>query len=354
MSVLDLLRPDLAGFVPYASARRVGADAPVRLDANELPWPDGVDGPLPNRYPEPQPRELRSALADLYGVGTENVWIGRGSDEAIDLLMRAFCRAGRDAVISIEPTFGMYRTAATLQGARYRAVKLLPEDDFQLDVDALLAQVDADTRLVILCSPNNPTGTLHHACIDTLASALQGRALLVIDEAYIEFADTPSAAIWLDRHENLAVLRTLSKAHGLAGARIGALLGSAALVRFIGSIAAPYPLPAPSISAALAVLTPAARTLAGQRIAMLRAERERVSDALSTLPVIDKVWRSSGNFVLFRGRDAGNLFHLALENGVLLRDVSAQSGLGGCLRMSMGRPDENDLVLQAFSQGCRA
>jgi histidinol-phosphate aminotransferase len=162
MSLLARMRPDLAAFAPYPSARRSGFEARIRLDANECPWSGEADASGLNRYPSPQPAELRARLAALYDVEPERLWLGRGSDEAIDLLLRAFCRAGRDNVVALAPTFGMYRIGAQLQGAEYRALALRAEDDFALDDEALLALTDADTKLVVVCSPNNPTGTLYH------------------------------------------------------------------------------------------------------------------------------------------------------------------------------------------------
>lgn len=350
MSVLDRIRPDLAGFSPYASARSAGHQAPVRLDANESPWSMPDDRLGLNRYPQPQPPALRAALAALYQVRDEQVWIGRGSDEAIDLLLRLFCRAGEDSVVALSPSFGMYRVGARLQGARFRSVELSADADFALDVEAVLAQVDESTRLVLLCSPNNPTGTLYHGAIAGLAQALAGRAVLVVDEAYIEFAGIESSAVLLDRHENLAVLRTLSKAHALAGARVGSLLASADLVRLIAAIAPPYPLPTPSVEAALSVLTEPALRRAGQRIEQTCAERERMAIALAALPQVERVWPSSGNFLLLRCLDADAAFAQALAAGVLIRDVSRQAGLARCLRVSIGLPAENDRLLSAWSR----
>lgn len=354
MSVLERIRPDLAGFVPYASARRAGHRAGIRLDANEAPWLQAGDGSGLNRYPSPQPADLLAALAGLYDVRAGQVYAGRGSDEAIDLLVRLFCRAGRDNVVTLAPTFGMYQVAASLQDVALRRVALDPEQDFALDPQRLLDLVDDDTRLVFLCSPNNPTGTDFHAEVEPLARALAGRALLVVDEAYVEFAGHAGAAGLLDRHENLAILRTLSKLHALAGARVGALLAAEPLVARIAGIAAPYPLPAPSVAAALAALAPPAlaRTLA-LRDGLL-AERERVRAALAALPGIDRVWPSAGNFLLLRCHDAAATFARALAGDVLLRDVSGQPGLAGCLRASIGTRADNDALLAALAVGVPA
>jgi len=350
MSMLARARAELVALKPYASARRSGFDARIRLDANESPWSGGgTFADAINRYPEPQPELLRERLAALYATTTQRVWIGRGSDEAIDLLLRAFCVAGRDNVVALAPTFGMYRIGATVQGAQFRALALEAQNDFALDISALLALVDENTKLVFACSPNNPTGSLHHAQIDALAAALAGRALLVVDEAYIEFADAPSAITLIDRHANLAVLRTLSKAHGLAGARVGALVAREDVVDLVARIAPPYPLPAPSARAALGALDDDALARTRERIATLVRERERLRDALAALDGVDRVWPSSGNFLLVRFADARAAFARLLERGILVRDFSAQPGLANCLRLSIGLPGQNDAVIAALS-----
>ncbi len=349
MSLLDRIRPDLASFAPYVSARSGGRSAAVRLDANESPWPQPGDDLGLNRYPMPQPQPLRKALADLYQVRPEQVWTGRGSDEAIDLLLRLFCRAGQDNVVSFAPTFGMYQVGARLQGAHFRSLSLSAGNDFALDPDALLNLVDDDTRIVIVCSPNNPTGGLYHHAIGDLAERLRDHALVLVDEAYIEFSGIASASGLLDRHANLAVLRTLSKAHALAGARIGSLLAAPDLVRMVAAIAPPYPLPAPSVEAALSVLTPAARAVSQRRVAEVCAERERMRSALAGLSGIERIWPSAGNYLLLRCRDKDAAFACALNAGILLRDVSAQPDLAGCLRVSIGSRDDNDRLLDAWS-----
>lgn len=349
MSMLSRARPDLAAFEPYASARRSGLVGAIRLNANESPWsPDG-DAAAINRYPEPQPLALRADLAALYGVSEDRLWTGRGSDEAIDLLMRGFCRAGHDNIVGLAPSFGMYRIGAQLQGAAYRTLTLDAAEDFALDPERLLDLVDADTKLVVLCSPNNPTGELHHAAVPFLADALAGRALLVVDEAYVEFAGVASAAALLDRHDNLVVLRTLSKAHALAGARIGSLIAHPDVARFIGRIAAPYPLPLPCVAAAIAALEPATLQRTHARIATLIDERRRLAEALAALPDVRRVWPSAANFLLVRFADGRAALERALAAGVVLRDVSGQSGLSDCLRITIGSPYENDTLLEALT-----
>lgn len=348
MSMLARVRADLVAFKPYASARRAGFDARIRLDANESPWDD--DDPMRiNRYPAPQPDELRERLGALYRVASERLWIGRGSDEAIDLLLRAFCRAEHDNVVALAPSFGMYRIGAQLQGVEYRALELAAADDFAFDPDRLLALTDSNTKLVIVCSPNNPTGTLYHDdALPRLAERLAGRALLVIDEAYIEFAGVASAIPLIEQHDNAVVLRTLSKAHGLAGARVGALIASPEIVDLVGRIAAPYPLPTPSVVAALGALQPEALARSVHRVAAAIGERERVASGLRRLPDVRRVWPSAGNFLLVRFADAHSAFLRAFAAGVLVRDVSSQAGLADCLRISIGRPDDNDALFGAL------
>lgn len=354
MSMLARARAELVALKPYASARRSGFDARIRLDANESPWDgDGAQAQAINRYPEPQPDLLRERLASLYATTPQRVWIGRGSDEAIDLLLRAFCVAGRDNVVALAPTFGMYRIGATVQGAQFRAFPLDAQNDFALDTDALLALVDDDTKLVFACSPNNPTGTLYHAQLDALATALAGRALLAVDEAYIEFADAPSATALIDHHANLAVLRTLSKAHGLAGARVGALIAREDVVDLVARIAPPYPLPVPSTRAALAALDDDALARTRERIATLVRERERLRESLIALDCVDRVLPSSGNFLLVRFDDARAAFSRLLDSGILVRDFSAQPGLAHCLRISIGLPEQNDAVIAALTGSTR-
>ncbi len=345
MSILGRARAELLALKPYASARMEARGGRVFLNANESPWPPPGDSGLGlNRYPEPQPDDLLAALAGLYGVQAEQVLVGRGSDEAIDLLVRAFCRAGEDAVLICPPTFGMYAVAAGVQGADVIEVPLA--GDFSLDVEAVLACIDTRVKLVFLCSPNNPTGSLVPlATIERIAEALRERALVVVDEAYIEFAEAPSAAGLLARFDNLAVLRTLSKAWALAGARIGCLLADAAVIGLLRRIMAPYPLPTPCLAAALAALAPAARNETARRIAVARSERARLAIALAALSGIREVLPSAANFITVRFADAAAAYRALLDRGVVVRDVGRYPGLAGCLRLSIGAPAENDAAL---------
>lgn len=348
MSVLDLVRPEVRALTGYSSARMEAGESGVLLNANESPWPQESSRAL-HRYPEPQPPELRARLADLYGVTTEQLLVGRGSDEAIDLLIRAFCRAGRDAIAIQSPTFGMYAVAAAVQDAAVLDAPLTLDNAEPFDVDAVLRAVTPTTRIVFVCSPNNPTGDIvSRAVILRLAADLSNRALVVIDEAYIEFADAPSVATDIAATPNLAVLRTLSKAHALAGARVGALIAAPELIGMLRRIMAPYPLPTPSVEAAIAALMPASLSETRRRVALLVAERERLAARLPSLPNVRQVLPSQANFLCVRFHDADGAFAALNRAGLIVRDMRRHAALRDALRISIGAPDDNDRVLLAL------
>ncbi len=352
MSVLDLARPDLLRLQPYSSARMEASGGSIWLNANELPWsqPIGAAAEL-NRYPTPQPPNLIAALASLYGVASDQVFVGRGSDEAIDLLTRAFCAAGASNVVISPPTFGMYAVAARVQGAAVREVPLLTARDYATDIAGVLAAISAQTRLVYVCTPNNPTGNLiDSASLLQLAEALQGRALLVIDEAYAEFSDAPGAIGLLDRFEHVVVLRTLSKAHGLAGARIGVALAAPAVIELLRRIMSPYPLPLPCINAALAAMQPAALQGTAVRIRQLCAERERLRVELQAMPAVIAVLPSQANFLAVRLHDAAHCYATLAAAGVIVRSLQRYPGLENALRFSVGTPEENQMLLDQLKK----
>lgn len=348
MSVLDLARAEIRALKPYSSARMEASGGSVLLNANESPWPSVMGGTSAlNRYPDPQPAELVRRLAALYGVEPAQVLVGRGSDEAIDLLVRAFCRAGQDAVVISPPTFGMYSVSAGIQDAAVIEVPL--RADFSLDVDGLLAQSAARVKLVFVCSPNNPTGNLVPLDkIERLAASLTDRALVVVDEAYIEFAGTPSATALLARHDNVVVLRTLSKAHALAAARVGTLLAHADIVALLRRILPAYPLPAPCVEAALAALTPPALAATRVRVAGLVEARGRLGEVLARIPGVREIFASSANFLLVRCTDAQGLYRRLLSAGVVVRDVSHHAALADCLRVSVGSDEDHRRLLAAL------
>jgi histidinol-phosphate aminotransferase len=352
MSMLSRVRPELLAIKGYSSARMEAAGGSILLNANESPWASAGDpsGRL-HRYPDPQPQSLREKLAALYAVAPEALLVGRGSDEAIDLLTRVFCRAGRDSVLISPPTFGMYQVCADVQGAKVIRVPLDPARGFQLDVDAVLAAVEPDTRLVYVCTPNNPTGgVVPREEVLRLAQALAGSALVVVDEAYAEFSDAESfAPLAAHANGNIAVLRTLSKAHALAGARIGVLIADPALIGLCRRIMAPYPLPQPCVEAAERALAPDALAATRMRVRNVQGERERLAQALSKLPQVSEVFASQANFLALRLDDAARTYRELLGLGIVVREIAHHPGLRGCLRISIGTAVENDAVLAALT-----
>ncbi len=352
MSVLELARPEILALQAYSSARREAGEAAVMLNANEAPWlPPGVasvsrERPL-NRYPDPQPERLLERLAELYGVNNNQVLIGRGSDEAIDLLVRSFCRPGVDAIALSPPTFGMYAVCAAVQGAACIEIPL--DAHFAVDVGALCEHLPDSVKIVFLCTPNNPTGgSMTLVDIERVAYAMRGRALVIVDEAYVEFSDLPSAARLLGAHENLGILRTLSKAWALAGARIGCLLAGEEIISLLRKIMPPYPLPTPSVTAALAALTADGLALTNHRIALILAERERMASALVRLPGVIHVLPSTANFLCVRFQSASIVYRKLMAAGVIVRDVGRYPGLSNCLRLSIGTREENSRLLDVL------
>lgn len=348
MSVLGLARPELLAMAPYSSARMEAGGGDIWLNANESPWNPIALGRI-NRYPEPQPPQLLAALGEAYGVDPSRLFVGRGSDEPIDLLTRAFCRAGQDSVLIAPPTFGMYAVAAQVQGAKVRTVPLRAEHGFAFDVDAVFAAVDANTRIVYACTPNNPTGnSTDPAVLLDLAERLRDRALLVVDEAYIEFSMRDSLAIRAGTPDNLVVLRTLSKAHGLAGVRIGTAIAAPEVIGLLRRIMAPYPLPEPSIDAAMKALSWEARQLTRARIAQVRSERERLRAALPGCAGVREVLPSDANFLAVRFDDPERRYAQLAAAGIIVRKLMKYPGLADALRISIGTTDENNAVLAAL------
>ncbi len=349
----EIARPDIQALHAYEHA--VWEPGLVRLHANELPWRahgDGSGAGL-NRYPEPHPYQLTEALAQFYEVPPAMLLAGRGSDELIDLLIRSYCRAGRDAIVVCPPTFGMYRcVAARIQGAAVLEVPLRREALWQLDAAAILAratEANSAVKLVFLCSPNNPTGNRFEAeAMIELAHALQGRALLVIDEAYTDFAPGTSLVPNVAGMPGLVVLRTLSKAHGLAGARCGLAIGQQEVISLLRKVIQPYAITQLSIEAVLAALQPAALEATAGRIATLRQERARLARALGSRSRVRRVWPSDANFLLVDFIDAGEALERAREAGLLLRDLRRTAALEQALRISVGSPEQNDRLLASL------
>jgi histidinol-phosphate aminotransferase/imidazoleglycerol-phosphate dehydratase/histidinol-phosphatase len=333
-AVLELPQADIAG-APLPGT--------VRLDANENPFAALVDGQSTiNRYPEPQPAILRARLADLYGVTPERLWITRGSDDAIDLLVRTFCEAGVDAVGIVEPTFSAYAQFALVQGARIVSARLT--DDFQFDADAVIARMRVEQpKLLFLCTPNNPTGTpVHSDDVRRIARALPN-TIVVADEAYAEFE--VGAGSIAEAKGNLVILRTLSKAYGLAGARVGCLIAAPDIIEIVSRVSPPYPLPGPSTAAALSTLGPERMPIHQQRIADLLAERARLAALLAKASEIRSV-RPGGNFLFLDVEDPEALAGRMTAAGIRVR--FRPQVLPGGVRVTVGTPQENIALLAVF------
>lgn len=356
MNVASLARPEVLALSPYVSARgSAGADG-VLLNANEAPR-TLLDDPAwqaleLHRYPSPQPGALRERLAELYGVTQDRLLVTRGSDEGIDLLLRVFCRPGVDRILETIPCFGMYRVAARIQGADLVQV---PRDPVTLEVkeDALCAAVtdSEDLKLVFLTSPNNPTGDLlSRELLERVLALATDRALVVLDEAYIEFCAAPSAAELVERFPHLVVLRTLSKAWGAAGLRCGALLADPAVIDLLGRVMAPYPLTAPAIHAALAVTSDAARQRQADMLRALAEEKACLLRDLTARPWVRDLWPGEANFVLIRVDDGPSLVAHCAARGVRIRDFHGQPLLDHCVRITVGDADEMTALRDALDE----
>ncbi|HTD27773.1 MAG TPA: histidinol-phosphate transaminase [Xanthomonadaceae bacterium] len=353
MSALDLARPDLLAMAGYSSARMEAAGGRILLNANELPWPQDDAAPL-NRYPDPQPPRLLRLMADLYGVDASQLLVGRGSNEMIDLLVRGFCRSGQDAILVQPPTFGIYAVCAAVHGASVVSAPLRGEG-FMPDFDGVRAAVVASAetapiKVVFACTPNNPTGGQPaRSDLLRLARALRDRALLVVDEAYIEFAEARGLAGDVASNPNLVVLRTLSKAHGLAAARVGCMIAAPEIVALLLRVMLPYPVPKPCSDAAETALAPDALQRTQLRVAMVRNERERLRRLLYADRQVRAVLASQTNFLTVRFDDAGARYTELLAAGIVVRDVRRYPGLGDALRISIGTPEENMAVLTTLA-----
>lgn len=348
--VTEIARPEIVALRAYENA--AWEPELTRLHANELPWrmPGDDSRAGLNRYPEPQPRALIERLAMLYGVATERLLLARGSDEAIDLLIRTFCRSQLDAVLVCPPTFAMYTVAAQIQGAAVISVPLRAADGFALDEEAVVRSATSRVKIVFLCSPNNPTGNLlDDGAIVRIARRLAGRALVVVDEAYLEFAGSESLAGRIPHQANLCVLRTLSKAHGLAGVRLGTLIADPEIIGLVRKVIPPYAITQLAIEAALKLLDPSAAPTREQRIATIRSERQRVSRALARLPLVTRVWPSAANFVLAEFQDATAALTRARGANLLVRDVRAHPEVPEALRITIGASAQNTRLLQVWS-----
>lgn len=344
----DLARANVRALTPYQSARRLGGNGDVWLNANEYPLavPFELSQQTLNRYPECQPKVVIERYAAYAGLTPEQVLVSRGADEGIELLMRAFCEPGKDAVLFCPPTYGMYSVSAETIGIEYRTVEA--REDWQLNLPAIADQLD-NVKLVYVCSPNNPTGNLINPDdIRQLLEMTRGKALVVADEAYIEFCPSASLAGWLKDYPHLVVLRTLSKAFALAGLRCGFTLANADVIALLMKVIAPYPLSTPVADIAGQALSDQGIALMRQHVSELVATREKLIADLRTLDCVEQVFESDTNYILARFTASSQVFKALWDQGIILRDQNKQPGLAGCLRISIGTRAECERAVAAL------
>jgi histidinol-phosphate aminotransferase len=342
----DLVRPHLRDFKPYVSARSEALEARIFLDANELTsgGPVSFDGLALNRYPDPNQRQLRERLAEMSGVPADSIFVGVGSDEIIDLFIRLVCEPLRDSIAILEPTYGVYRVAADLNAVEVLAVEL--DDRFQIDVEKTLRAVRPTTKLIFCCTPNNPTGNLlEREKILKLCRSFRG--VVIADEAYIEFSGGATLAQEVQAIENLAVLRTFSKAWGLAGIRLGYSIASPDLVSYLLRIKSPYNISATTSSLALKALETG--DFVDKVVTRVIAERENLATLLGKLHIVEQVYPSKANFLLVRFKDSERAYSSLLKNGIVVRRRS-EPRFRNCLRITVGTSEENRLLVSTLSE----
>ncbi|WP_241646701.1 histidinol-phosphate transaminase [Rosenbergiella metrosideri] len=346
----QLVRKNVIDLTPYQSARRLGGCGDVWLNANEYPTPVSfaLTQQTLNRYPECQPREVVSRYAKYAGLSSDNVLVSRGADEAIELLIRAYCEPGQDTVLYCPPTYGMYSVSAETYGVQAKTQRLT--EAWQLDVPAVLQQLDS-VKIVYICSPNNPTGNLLNAeDIRQVLTATAGKALVVVDEAYIEFCPQASVVSWMQQFPHLVVLRTLSKAFALAGLRCGFTLAQSEVIQTLLKVIAPYPLSTPVADIASQALSDEGLTAMRDRVAELNTIRDNFIPRLAELPCVEQAFLSDTNYFLIRFHDSPAVFKGLWDQGIILRDQNKNLLLGGCLRVSIGTEAEMESLYQALTQ----
>ncbi|WP_113662182.1 histidinol-phosphate transaminase [Pedobacter nanyangensis] len=345
MDIRDLQRENIKNLSPYSTARdEFKGQASVYLDANE----NSFGSPLPadyNRYPDPLQLDLKDAISKIKGVPIENTFLGNGSDEAIDLLFRAFCNPGKDNVIILPPTYGMYEVSANINDVEVRKVNLTP--DFQLDLEKIAETIDANTKIIFICSPNNPTGnSINRSDIETILANFKG--LVVIDEAYINFAKQKTFIQELTEYANLVVLQTFSKAWGLAALRLGMAFSSTHVIDILNKVKPPYNINQATQDLALAALENIQQV--NDWIRLTVNERERLSNALGRLPNVKKVYPSDANFILAQIDHAHWTYHQLVDRGIIVRDRSKVVLCDDCLRITIGTIEENNQLLTALEK----
>ncbi|ALR77289.1 histidinol-phosphate transaminase [[Enterobacter] lignolyticus] len=348
MSIEELARKNVRDLTPYQSARRLGGKGDVWLNANEYPTPVAyaLTQQTLNRYPECQPKMVIDRYAQYAGLKPEQVLVSRGADEGIELLIRAFCEPGQDAILFCPPTYGMYSVSAETFGVECRTVQAL--EDWQLNLPAIAEQL-AGVKVVYVCSPNNPTGQIiNPQDMRTLLEMTRGKALVVADEAYIEFCPQATLTGWLADYPHLVVLRTLSKAFALAGLRCGFTLASEEVIALLLKVIAPYPLSTPVADIAAQALSPQGIVAMRERVAQILDERAYLVSNLRDIACVEQVFDSETNYILVRFTASSTVFKSLWDQGIILRDQNKQPSLSGCLRITIGTRAESQRVIDAL------
>lgn len=349
----NIIRPDLLNFKSYSSARDEAKNGKIWLNANESPYDVELSAQTKiNRYPEKQDTRLVSKVAELFKIKPNQLVISRGSDEVIDLLVRLCCTAGEDAIITTPPTYGMYGVSARLQNAENIQIPLLKQNNFQCDLPSMLAMKDSahKIKIIFICSPNNPTGNvINKTDILNLCEAYHDKSLIVVDEAYIDYADAESVVEYIERYKNLVILRTFSKAYGLAGARIGFLLANETIVQWLLKIIAPYPLSAVITEYVLNHLTAERLVKVDAQIKSIKLERDRLFNTIKNMAWVKKIWPSEANYLLIETDDAQNVMAYCAKQGIVIREMFDKPGLDKAIRISVGTPEQNSILIKVLS-----
>ena len=340
ISLEQLVRPNIWKLAPYSSARDEysGKEAHVFLDANENPY----NGPY-NRYPDPLQRELKQMLKKVKGVPEEMIFLGNGSDEAIDLAYRVFCNPGRDNVVAIAPTYGMYQVCADINDVEYRQVLL--DENFDFKAADLLAACDKHTKIIWLCSPNNPTGNSLNR--DEILKVVEGfEGIVIVDEAYIDFSQQMSMRQELPAHPNLIILQTMSKAWGSAAIRLGMAFASKDIIAIYNKVKYPYNVNQLTQEQALAMLKDPFEV--DKWVKILMAERSRLMQAFMELPICEKIYKTDANFFLAKVTDANAIYNYLVDKGVIVRNRNKVQLCQNCLRITIGNRTENNELIGAL------
>lgn len=341
----SLVRRNIRNLKPYSSARAdFEGSAEVFLDANESSFGSPAGLGL-NRYPDPLQRELKDKIAGMKGVDAAQIFVGNGSDEAIDMLFRIFCEPRRDEVITCAPTYGMYRVSADINDVNVREIRLT--DEFQLDVPAIMSGINEETKLIFICSPNNPTGNLMNR-ESILAIARQFKGIVVVDEAYIDFADAPSMIAELAKLPNLVILQTFSKAWGMAGVRVGLAFASRDVIDLINRVKPPYNVS--GLAQRTVIDTLDREATVEEWIRTANAERTLLAESLSAFDFVQRVYRSDANFLLVKVDYANEIYRYLIEERIVVRNRNNIELCEGCLRITVGTSEENARLLDALTR----